>query len=766
MDIARHLERHPLFATFTLQTLAEAVRAGTLVSYEPGDLCVRHEEAGEIFGVLLSGRLEAVRNYASPERQNLGYIEAGECFGEMSLLTGTSGGTAVVALTPAQAVVFLQEAISPLLAQNRESVQFLTRLITRRLSKPQEGPKAPRAKAQRLALGAFTPLRVLALSCRRNDLRYSYFDTTSERALARGEVSGLGAAGDEGVHTHTSAQGAWQQAVKGLDHEAAVLAAVRALTAPVGGVLGSIAELSVVGHRVVHGGVRYNGPALVDAEVKQEIRRLADLAPLDNEYNLRGIEAGEKLLPTVPQVAVFDTAFHLTIPPAAHRYALPREYADDLDLRRYGFHGISHEGASRAAAAALGAPFESLRIISCHLGLGASLSAIDHGRAVDNTMGFTPLEGLVMSTRCGDVDPGLLLYLLRRDQTPVAEMTRRLFTASGLLGLSGISGDVLEIMAAAECGDPRAMLALQVFCQRARKYLAAFVGVLGGVDVVVFTGGVGENAAGARARICQGLDCMGIALDEARNRTAQVKPGEAVEVSLPQSRAHVFVVGSDEEHTIACKTVQALSHKRVTDVIREKPRPIPIGVSAHHLHLTQPHVEALFGPGHTLTWHADLTQPGQYACKEQVNLIGPKGRIERVRVLGPVRPESQVEIARTEEFKLGIDAPIRLSGDLGGTPGIVLEGPTGQVKLDHGVICAMRHIHMSPTDAMEFALRDHDVVRIRTSGERSLVFGDVVVRVHPDFRLDMHIDTDEANAAEVGVGAVGYVDSIQARASG
>jgi len=194
-------------------------------------------------------------------------------------------------------------------------------------------------------------------------------------------------------------------------------------------------------------------------------------------------------------------------------------------------------------------------------------------------------------------------------------------------------------------------------------------------------------------------------------------------------------------------------------------QPIPIGVSAHHVHLTPQHVEALFGPGRTLTWHSDLTQPGQYACKEQVNLVGPKGRIERVRVLGPERPQSQVEIARTEEFKLGIDAPIRLSGDLEGSPGITLEGPAGQVRLEKGVICAMRHIHMSPEDAMAFALRDHDAVRIRVPGERSLIFGDVVVRVDPNFRLDMHIDTDEANAAELGAGAAGFLDSIQQRAS-
>jgi acetate kinase len=257
---------------------------------------------------------------------------------------------------------------------------------------------------------------------------------------------------------------------------------------------------------------------------------------------------------------------------------------------------------------------------------------------------------------------------------------------------------------------------------------------------------------------------MGVVLDEMLNRSCQVRAGEVAEISQAHSRSRVLVVGSNEEHTLACKTVSALSRKRVTDVLRQKQRPIPIGISAHHLHLSEAHVEALFGKGRTLTWQADLTQPGQFACAEQVDLVGPKGRIDRVRVLGPVRPETQVEISRTEEYKLGIDAPIRMSGDLDGTPGIALEGPAGRLELDHGVICARRHIHMSPQDAMEFALRDRDVVSIRTPGARSLVFGDVVVRVDPNYRLDMHIDTDEANAAELGPGASGFLDAIQQRA--
>jgi acetate kinase len=215
---------------------------------------------------------------------------------------------------------------------------------------------------------------------------------------------------------------------------------------------------------------------------------------------------------------------------------------------------------------------------------------------------------------------------------------------------------------------------------------------------------------------------------------------------------------------IALQSVQAVRQLGVTQVLREtKARSIPVGISAHHVHLTQAHVEALFGPGHTLTPHSDLSQPGQYACKEQVNLVGPKARIERVRVLGPTRGESQVEISRTEEFKLGIDAPIRASGDLAGTPGLKLEGSAGTVALERGVINALRHIHMSPEDALGFALRDKDVVRVQVEGPRSLIFGDVLVRVHPEFRLEMHIDTDEANAAEVSAGAVAHLESIQER---
>ncbi len=761
MDMVSQLQSHPLFATFSPDALAEVVRAGTAITYQPGEACIQQGEAGDIFGIVISGRLEAVRRPVAADREHLGYIEAGECFGEMSLLTGNPTGADVIALTVTEAIVFLQEAIKPIVALNAEAVQYLTRLITQRLAPSAEGPAPAARRAVRYSLGASAPMRILAVSCRRHDVRYSYFDTTSESARARGEVTGLG--GGHGLHVHHGPKGRLESPVRPATHEAALAAALAALSSTEGGLIASPSELSAIGHRVCHGSLRFNAPAVVDDATRKEISRLADLAPLDNPYNLAGIDACRKLTAGVPQVAVFDTSFHLTMPPAAHRYALPKDLARDPELRRFGFHGISHEGAARAAAAFVGRSFDELKIVSCHLGMGASLTAIDHGRSVDNSMGFTPLEGLVMATRPGDVDPGLLLHILRQGKISAEELNRRLYTEAGLLGLSGLSGDVLAITEAADGGDPNALLSLQVFCQRGRKYLSAYIGLLGGPDLILFTGGVGQNAPGVRARICQGLEWMGIVLDEGRNRSARVGPGEVTEISLPQSRARVLVVGGDEEHTLARKTVAALAQRRVTDVIRRKQRPIPIGISAHHVHLRQAHVEALFGPGHALTWYADLTQPGQFACAEMVNLIGPKGRIEGVRVLGPVRPETQVEIARTEEFKLGIDAPIRMSGDLAGTPGISLEGSDGRIELQRGVICARRHIHMSPEDAMEFALRDRDVVRIHVPGERSLVFGDVVVRVSADYRLDMHIDTDEANAAELSGGAEGYLDSVQER---
>jgi acetate kinase len=477
--------------------------------------------------------------------------------------------------------------------------------------------------------------------------------------------------------------------------------------------------------------------------------------------NVAGIREMRRLFPAVPQVAVFDTAFHHTLPAYAYLYGLPYAFYEQKGVRRYGFHGTSHHYVSLRAAQFLQHRPNALRLVSCHLGNGSSLCAVDHGRSVDTTMGFTPAEGLVMGTRCGDVDAGVLANLERTENLSAAQSEELLNKKSGLLGLSGISSDMREILKAADAGQPRALLALKTYCYRVRKYLGACVASMGGVDAVIFTGGIGQGSAEVRALALQGLECMGIRLDAPRNRDARGFD-EVCRISTDDSKVTVLVVPTDEERMMAREALRALSRSYITRVLEAQKQPsFLVEVSAHHIHLTQAHVEALFGPGHQLTRHGDLSQPGQYACKEQLAIVGPKGRIERVRVLGPARKYTQVEIAMTEQFKLGVHPPIRESGDIADTPGCTLEGPAGSMQLERGVICALRHVHMAPADALRYGVRDKSFVRVRVAGDRELIFGDVLVRVDPNFALAMHIDTDEANAANVQTGAPGYIDGIQ-----
>jgi acetate kinase len=499
---------------------------------------------------------------------------------------------------------------------------------------------------------------------------------------------------------------------------------------------------------------------LIDDSVLAEIEALGPLAPLHNPVNAAGIREARRVFAAVPHVAVFDTAFHATLPSHAFLYGLPYEFYEKKGIRRYGFHGSSHGYVALAAAHFLQRRPRELKIVSCHLGNGASICAIDHGRSVDTTMGFTPGEGLIMGTRCGDIDSGVPAFLDRTDGMTAAQIEELLNKQSGLLGLSGISGDMREVERAADGGDPRALTALKTFCYRVRKYIGAYVAAMSGLDALIFTAGIGQGSAGVRATALQGLRCMGIQLDEERNRAATGR--EVARISTDDSPVTVLVVPTDEERMIARESLQTLSRNYLvwtSEACRSES--ILIEVSAHHIHLAQEDVESLFGAGHQLTKHADLSQPGQYACKEQLTIVGPKGRIERVRVLGPTRKATQVEIAMTEQFKLGILPPIRESGDIEGSPGCTLEGPAGSVVIDKGVICALRHIHMTPADALRYGLRDKCTVRVRVPGDREMVFGDVRIRVDRNFALAMHIDTDEANAANVRTGVRGFIDGIQ-----
>ena len=536
---------------------------------------------------------------------------------------------------------------------------------------------------------------------------------------------------------------------------------MKELTGADNGVIKDPSEITVVGHRVVHGGERFSEAIVIDDKILKELDALSPLAPLHNPVNVAGIKAGQRIFPSVPHVAVFDTAFHSTLPSYAYLYGLPYEYYEKKGVRRYGFHGSSHAYVCLKAAQYLQKRVNELKITSCHLGNGASLCAIDHGRSMDTTTGFTPNEGLIMGTRSGDLDPGIITYLEREEGLTGAQIDQILNKKSGLLGLSGISGDMREVEQAAANGDVRALIALKAFTYRIRKYIGAYLAAMGGLDVLIFTGGIGQGSAGVRSLALQGLQCMGIHLDEQRNREAKGFK-EICRISTDDSPVTILVVPTDEERMIARETLRSLSRSYLKEIVKaQKDEPFLLEVSAHHIHLSQEHVEALFGEGHQLTWHSDLSQPGQFACKEQLTIIGPKGRIERVRILGPTRKATQIEIAMTEQFKLGIHPPIRESGDLHDTPGCMLEGPNGKVNIENGVICALRHIHMTPADALRYGLKEKSTVRVRVAGDRELIFGDVLIRINPNYKLAMHIDTDEANAASLKTGDLVFIEGIQ-----
>ncbi len=524
-------------------------------------------------------------------------------------------------------------------------------------------------------------------------------------------------------------------------------------------------EITGIGHRVVHGGDRFHQANLINDEVLAAIEEFTPAAPMHNPYSLAAIRAAQKAWPDVPHVAVFDTSFHSRMPRRAYTYAIDHTIAEKHNIRRFGFHGISHQYAAGVAAGFLQRPMDELRLITLHLGNGASASAVEFGCSTETSMGNTPLEGLVMGTRSGDVDAGVLMNLLRTGEFDVESLDNMLNRKSGLAGLSGISNDLRELETAAADGNKQARLAINVFAHRARKYIGAYAATMGGVDALVFTGGIGENSASMRARILQRLEFMGVMIDEDKNLDASIQAdNQFAVISTPNSRVDVIVVKTNEELMIARETQKvaaaqkksALAASAIDEI--ELP-PIPIAVSARHCHLTAETFAALFGEDAEPTPLKDLSQPGQYACEEKVTLIGPRNKLEGVRLLGPLRNVDQVEIARTDEFRLGVDAPVRNSGQVSGSAPITLEGPAGIVNLTEGLICARRHIHMHPDDAALYGVQDKDEVSIAiVGGDRDLIFGDVLIRVKESYKLEMHIDTDEGNAAELGRAASGELN--------
>lgn len=394
-------------------------------------------------------------------------------------------------------------------------------------------------------------MKVLVINCGSSSLKYQVFDMANEVVLAKGIVEKIGLEGSflkyrRGNEDNITIEAEIQ------NHEVGVKLVFDALTNPGYGVLKDVSEIEAVGHRVVHAGEKYAGSVIIDDDVMQALRECIDLAPLHNPPNIVGIEVAKRLMPDVTHVGVFDTAFHQTMPDHAYLYALPYEMYKKYGVRRYGFHGTSHKYVAERAAALLGKSLSDLKVITCHLGNGASITAVDGGKSVDTSMGFTPLEGLIMGTRSGDLDPAIVGFLMDKEGMGTEQVNSFLNKKCGVMGISGVSSDFRAIEEAAEQGNNRASLAMEMFAYRVRKYIGAYAAAMGGVDAVVFTAGLGENSPSMRASICQDLEFMGIEIDQAKNNVR----GKEVDVSTAQAKVRVLLIPTNEELMIARDTVE------------------------------------------------------------------------------------------------------------------------------------------------------------------------------------------------------------------
>jgi len=398
-------------------------------------------------------------------------------------------------------------------------------------------------------------MKILVLNCGSSSVKYKLLDMESKEELGSGGVEKIGMKGSFLKHVRRDGQ---KVILEGeiLEHQTAVEYILGVLTSPKHGPIKSLEEIDAVGHRVVHGGEKFNSSVLITDDVIRKIVDCIDIAPLHNPPNLAGINAISELLPSVPQVAVFDTAFHQTMPEYAYMYAIPYSLYTKYGIRRYGFHGTSHRYVSRRACEFLGMDYNNTKMITAHIGNGASITAIKNGKSVDTSMGFTPVEGLMMGTRSGDIDLGVVTFLMEKEMIGSSAVNTLFNKHSGVLGISGVSSDMRDIEKAISEGNKRAILALEMYEYRIRKYIGSYIAALNGVDILVFTGGVGENQSISRQVVCEGLSFMGLKIDKELNAKTH---GTETLLSTPDSTVKVVVIPTDEEYMIASDTLDILS---------------------------------------------------------------------------------------------------------------------------------------------------------------------------------------------------------------
>jgi acetate kinase len=392
-------------------------------------------------------------------------------------------------------------------------------------------------------------MKILVLNCGSSSIKYQLFSMTNQSVIAKGGIEKLGMKGSYLQHIRQDGQVVVFQG-EILDHKIGVEYILGVLTSEKHGCLKGLEELDAIGHRVVHGGERFNSSVLLTEDVLQEVTKCIDIAPLHNPPNLKGIRAMEELVPGIPQVGVFDTAFHQTMEPKAYMYGIPYDLYKKYGIRRYGFHGTSHRYVTKRACDLLGVDYNTQKIISCHLGNGASVAAVKNGQSFDTSMGFTPIEGLIMGTRCGDLDVGVVHYIMEKEDIGIRSASTLFNKHAGMLGISGVSSDMREIETASKNGNDRAALALEMYNYKIKKYIGSYIAAMGGVDILIMTGGIGENADTTRKGVCSDLDFLGITLDQEKNKGFR---SEGI-ISTPDSKVKIMVVPTDEELLIALDT--------------------------------------------------------------------------------------------------------------------------------------------------------------------------------------------------------------------
>src|SRR5581483_8652468 len=491
-------ERVGLFKDFSPERIKEVIDRSVVRSFESNEAIAHQGAEATHLGVILSGTV-AASAVIDGERQALGQLKAGDTFAEAALMTGNPLLADFIAESRCDVLLIPVSLFQSMIVAEPGAVRHIARTIADRTRMLASDPAKTRAALQQgndpygLKLKGERPQKILVINVGSSSLKYSFYDTADESRHAKGLVERIGLDGTR--LKHRGPKGEVKRDLEKGDHTAAFKAMLAELTSKETGVIKSAAEVSVVAHRVVHGGEKFTEATLITDELLAEMEKLNPLAPLHNPVIIAGIREMRKLFPAVPHVGVFDTAFHHTLPAYAFLYGLPYEFYEKKAVRRYGFHGTSHNYVALRAAEFLERRPNELRLVSCHLGNGASMCAVDHGRSVDTTMGFTPLEGLMMGTRCGDLDPGVLAFLEREENLTPSKSEELLNKKSGLLGLSGVSSDMREVLRAGDQGHQRALTALKAYCYRVRKYIGAYVASMGGLDTVIFTGGVGQGSA-------------------------------------------------------------------------------------------------------------------------------------------------------------------------------------------------------------------------------------------------------------------------------